>query len=133
MLAAAALLSCGAGPSPGRPADQRASYLGAWSGHERESPGEGGPAALAPAAAPDIRRGPGGDAFSAARRAGSNAITFKPIEAGGAWWDPANLQTLCAWRCHLGKSRRERSRAMRTPGPGESAWQDLVDSRLSTP
>ena len=56
----------------------------------------------------------------------------RPVEAGGAWWDPANLQTLC-WRCHLGKSRRERSRAMRTPGPGESAWQDLVDSRLDTP
>ena len=30
-----------------------------------------------------------------------------PLEAGGAEWDPANLQTLCR-RCHLAKTDRER-------------------------
>ena len=56
----------------------------------------------------------------------------RPVEDGGAWWAETNLQTLCQ-RCHLDKSRRERSAAMRLPGPGESAWENLIASRLDTP
>ncbi|MCY4510477.1 MAG: HNH endonuclease signature motif containing protein [Acidobacteria bacterium] len=48
-----------------------------------------------------------------------------PMHAGGAEWEPSNLQTLCRG-CHIAKSRQERP----TPKvhPEVAAWRRLLYS-----
>lgn len=49
----------------------------------------------------------------------------KPMERGGATYDPANLQALCR-SCHIEKTRRERQR----PIPGQLAWREAIRQLL---
>ena len=51
-------------------------------------------------------------------RAAREVDHIRPLDRGGAPWDPANLQAL-ARPCHFAKTRRERGRE---PTPAESAW-----------
>ena len=47
----------------------------------------------------------------------------KPVQDGGDWWDPANLQTLCRSPCHFAKTRRENAK----PDPPDQAeWRKLI-------
>ncbi|MDE0456255.1 MAG: HNH endonuclease [Chromatiales bacterium] len=48
-----------------------------------------------------------------------------PVSAGGAPFDPANLQTLCRG-CHTDKTRGEVGRT----DPAREAWRELVRARM---
>ena len=54
----------------------------------------------------------------------------QPLAAGGAIWDPANLQTLCS-SCHYRKTAGENAvrqrRKPRTEGPRAKAWRAFVN------
>lgn len=49
----------------------------------------------------------------------------RPLEDGGDPWNEANLQTLCRG-CHIEKTRAERRRRRKAPGPLVRAWRELV-------
>ena len=51
---------------------------------------------------------------------------FEPLHQGGAPWDPANLQVLCA-QCHRIKSRAEYGGPR---DPAREAWAALVDELM---
>ena len=42
----------------------------------------------------------------------------KPIQTGGEWWDPGNLQTLCR-PCHFAKTAGENALPL---APDRAAW-----------
>ena len=48
---------------------------------------------------------------------GNEVDHIKPLQFGGAMFDPANCQTLCRG-CHIRKTRAENSR----PNPEREAW-----------
>ena len=55
---------------------------------------------------------------------GNEVDHIQPLQKGGATYDPANLQVLCA-ECHRTKTSRE-NRGREITGP-ELAWKDLVN------
>ena len=53
----------------------------------------------------------------------------KPRAAGGAFWDPRNLQVLCRG-CHIAKTRRENTERTVARDPGRDRWNAFRDALL---
>ena len=53
---------------------------------------------------------------------------IKPLQRGGAPYDPANLQSLCRG-CHLEKTRTDNGHG---PDPARDAWRALVAEIANT-
>ena len=53
----------------------------------------------------------------------------RPVEQGGAKYDPANLQVLCRG-CHISKTRAENRKRQERITPLGSGWRRLVEELL---
>ena len=56
-------------------------------------------------------------------RWGNEIDHIKPLQSGGAPYDPENLQCLCTG-CHVRKTGRERRRSL---SPAAAEWRELID------
>ena len=52
-----------------------------------------------------------------------------PVQAGGDWWDPANLQTLCR-PCHFAKTATENANP---DSPERAEWRAFMREAMRTP